>query len=168
MVNVPLEDGFEGPMQRRMRIEGPDGSSRLVIPRFWDDASSHVPACHMASDCGAVGRPGAKFLIYSHGVRGTHRGDLAHNIISKKTSAENGVGLTIIRLEYKAFLALREGPFRPGGANHGLLQGLSTEFFKRCDHNTVIFVEAFDDIVRSMGWGAVDHGSDRHRKEVFE
>ena len=166
VVDVLLGDGEQGPLQKRMQIEGPTGN-RWVCPRLWDD-SPHIPAIHMTSDNGSVGRPGVKFLLYSYNARATHRSDLAHNIISAKTNAESDVGLAIIRVEYKGFLSIREGPHKPGGANHGILKGVSIEFFNRLTYDSVLFTENFEDIVRANDWGALDHGSVRHRKEVHE
>ena len=164
---LALPAGEQGPLQKQMRISRPGGLESVVFPLAWKD-DSHVPACHMRSDNGAVGRYGAKWSLYDYNIRGTHQSDLAHNIVSTKTDAESKAGLTIIHVEFRGHLNMRQGPHKPGGANHSILHGLSVEFFKRMDHNTVLFIENFDDICEANGWGALDYGSERHRLEGFE
>ena len=69
-VLVDAED-LAGNVAKKMCIRGPGDTLRVVIPRLWADAATHVPTLHMCSDSGSIGRPAVKWLLYAHDARGT-------------------------------------------------------------------------------------------------
>ena len=109
-----------------------------------------------------------KYLLYDFHLRGTWVGDLCHVLTGVKEDAEAEVGLSVLRLEMKAYINAMDGAFQPKGAGLFQLRGLAKEISERLGPGNVYLEVLFDEIVEANGWHALDDGSLRHKEEVWK
>ena len=100
--------------------------------------------------------------------RGTKNPDWAHRFTNDYKAALTAAGLNVLRVEYKGLLKIREGPFSPGGGNHGLLKGAAKWMFGTTGWNTNIFFDLlFDDLAAAVNIKHSRHESDDHKRLVW-
>ena len=169
-----------GPLQeneRREREYNEDGEPRVV--RYAADgravvemASEHLealslPKIHIAVDLG-VGHSAWWWCLHGLGLRATHTWDVCHRIMNDKDSALEEAGLTILRQELRTCLRVRQGPFKPGGANHRTITEASSEFFDLSNEHSLLWQILYDDVVENFFPDDADIGSEQHIKKTFD
>jgi len=147
----------------------------MESPQYWPlnekgIQERHHPVIHITADMGPVGNTAMNYFI--HGpirCRGTKNPDWAHRLTNDFKSALTAAGLNILRVEYKGLLKVREGPFSPGGGNHGLMKGAAKWMFETSNWNSNFFFDLlFTDLATAVKIKHQRHECDAHKRLVWD
>jgi hypothetical protein len=161
-------DVEEGMPRKRSYIENVAGVRNLELPRTYENGKCVRRTAHICSDLGSVGLAGSMWLLHGFKIRGTFVWELLHRLHCALIGATSRSGLTIIRLEFSKALKLRQGPFMPGGQNHGVLLESSREFWSMLDQNNPLFEALFELIADDFGDVGPEVGSAEHQEMLWK
>ena len=153
---------------RRSCIESEAGQCCYESPQRLVNGKRKHPVCHMLSDLGPVGHPGANWLCHGLGLRSTVAFDILHRRVSDVDDALKDAGLRLLRLEFTQVLKLRQGPFGPaGGGYHEVLRASAAEMFSYTDFDTNLLFEIMCSSISSECDVPGHHGSVEHMQAVW-
>ena len=160
---------LEGRARKRSCIEDSEGRTRWEVPRLtFEDGTRLCRVIHLCSDAGSIGRPFCKWYLQGFNARGTWFPDFLHRIVADKALAESDAVLSVLKLEFRIVINMRQGPYAVGGGHHGTLTDFAKELFRVHTQDTWFVVDLlFEAIVAESDLYAGDHGSDRHREAVW-
>lgn len=157
----------DGRPSKRAHIETTGGRCEVEFPQDLRDGRVSRPTLHLCSDLGAIGFPAAWWLLHGYRVRGSFSWDLPHRLDCASMSAAAESGLAILRLEFLQVVKLRQGPFKPGGAHHGVLIEAAQEMRDNLDEHNPLFFALYDSICSDMGRDGPDMNTDEHVRETW-
>lgn len=153
--------------RKRAHIESPGERCEVEFPQEFADGRLSRPTLHLCSDLGATGFSAAWWLLHGYKVRGSFNWDLPHRLHCAAMSATAESGLSVLRLEFLQVVKLRQGPFKPGGAHHGVLVEAAKEMRDSLDEHNPLFFALYDGICKDMGRDGPDKNTDEHVRETW-
>eukprot|EP00971_Amphidinium_carterae_P234024 4644059-Amphidinium_carterae.1 len=143
------------------------GHEQVVVIDAHAAAFTDRMVWHLHADQGPKSY-GAFLYLQSIGLRLTISPDVIHRLLNDWHSGVRAAGLHTHRLEWKAVLVLRQGPWKQG-AHHSLLRAcaaeLDSEGYRGSD---VIFHWLFDEIALECGEStSPEYGSEPHIRRVW-